>query len=141
MQDLAPFTLLELRLQRGGDPMQILVIDSNLVFAKKVGDFLNQHLKIPSVEYATNGPVLKRRLKDKKYDYIIADVFTAFDSEAMQSTLKHVNTPMLVWSILKSPDDLSGAFKDNLTKRIIQKPDDDAGIEAAMTSVMLQAVD
>jgi len=121
--------------------MRILVVDSNRVFARKVGDFLEQHLKKVEVDYATNVPILRRRLRVNDYDYIIADIFTAFDAKAMQEVLSDVDTPMLVWSILKSPDRITNVFRDQLAKRVLPKPDDDAGIEAAVTSVMLQTVE
>ena len=120
--------------------MRILIVDSNLVFARKVGEFLQRHLKEVIVDYASNVPILRRRLRDPNaYDYIIADIFTAFDAKAMHEVLRTVDTPMLVWSILKSPEHM-GVFRGKLAKQVVPKPDDEAGIEAAMSSVMTQTV-
>lgn len=120
--------------------MKILVVDSNRVFARKVGEFLTQNLKSAEVKFASNVPILKQRLRDQKYDYIIADILTAFDAEAMRSTLEGLDTPMLVWSVLKSPEDLTGVFKDDLAKRVLHKPNDDLGIETAMSDLVLSQV-
>jgi len=122
--------------------MHVLVVDSNVVFAKKVGEFITQHLKKADVDYATNVPVLRRRLKHNHYDFIIADIFTAFDAKAMQQVLRAVEIPMVVWSVLESPDRITGVFRDNLAKRVVLKPDTDEELEKTMTSVssMLQPV-
>ena len=102
--------------------MRILVVDSNLMFAKKVGRFLEANVKDACVEYAINVPILKSRLEKCKYDFVIADLLSAFDSEAMSDTLKDVEVPVVIWSVLQARQDLYTTFKTKLRTRIIPKP-------------------
>jgi len=115
--------------------MRILIVDANLVFAKKVGSFLEEHLRSAEIHYASNVPVLRRRLNTHHYDYIIADIFAAFDADSMQEALKDVQIPMLVWSVLDRPSDLTETFRTKLSKQIMRKPSDDSELEEVVTSV------
>ena len=113
--------------------MRILIVDSNIVYAKKVGEFLEEHVKNGTVDYAQNVPVLQRRLKAHRYDLIIADILAAFDAKAMQQILKKVEIPMVVWSVLQRPDELTRVFLSKLKKRVMEKPKTEAGLREAVS--------
>lgn len=115
--------------------MHILIVDSNLVFAKKVGKFLENNVRDASVDYATTVPILKRRLKTSTYDFIIADIANAFDYEGLQEALEHIEIPMIVWSVLKRPSEFTERFSRRLVGRIFVKPQTEAELGSIMASV------
>jgi len=115
--------------------MRILIIDSNLVFAKKVGEFLEKHVRKAEVDYATTVPVLRRRLKMNTYDFMIADIINAFDCEGLQEALQRVDVPMIVWSVLKRPSELHTSFYKKVSSRIFRKPQTEEDLQSIMASV------
>lgn len=123
--------------------MRILIVDSNLVFAKKVGKFLKKNLRDVEVEYATNVPIVRRRLKTNHFDCIIADVVSAFDAEAMTTVLKNVETPTIVWAVMDSPKEIYETFCHRVSKRVLPKPASERAIAetvSSISSLMLPAV-
>ena len=126
------------------DDMQVLIVDSNIIFAKRVAKFLKENKKEEvNVEFAQNVPILQRRLRTNNYDYIIADVVSAFDSDGMTDALKTVQTPTIVWSVTNSPKEIYETFCHHLSKRVIEKPSSEQGIAetmASISSLMLPAV-
>jgi DNA-binding NarL/FixJ family response regulator len=117
--------------------MRILIIDSNLVFAKKVGEFLMEHVKNANVFYATNVPILKRRLAKQEFDFILADVLTAFDADSLIKELHDVKTPMVIWSVVDTPQDIHKSSVANAARRVLPKPQCEEDIEEVMSSLML----
>ena len=115
--------------------MRILIIDSNLVFAKKVGEFLETHVRNVAADYATTVPVLKRRLKTNTYDFIIADIVNAFDCEGLQEALENVDVPMIIWSVLKRPSELQTRFYRKIASRVFMKPQTNEDLQSIMASV------
>jgi hypothetical protein len=115
--------------------MRILIIDSNLVFAKKVGEFLETHVRDAVADYATTVPILKLRLKTNTYDFLIADVVNAFDCEGLHEALEHVEIPMIVWSVLKRPSELQNRFYRKLASRVFVKPQTHEDLQTIMASV------
>lgn len=123
--------------------MKILIVDSNIVFAKKVGRFLKENLREVVVRYATNVPILRRRLSMEIYDYIIADVVSAFDSEGMTEALKSTETPTIVWAVLDASKDIYQTFCHRSLKQVIAKPNTERSIAETVSSIssfMLPAV-
>lgn len=116
--------------------MRILIIDSNLVFAKKVGEFLETHVRNAEADYATTVPVMRRRLKENKYDFIIADIINAFDVMGLHEALEDVDVPMIVWSVLNRPSELQEKFHCRLyLNKIFVKPQTDEDLRSIMASV------
>jgi hypothetical protein len=115
--------------------MRILIIDSNLVFVKKVGEFLETHVRDAVADYATTVPILKLRLKTNTYDFLIADVVNAFDCEGLHEALEHVEIPMIVWSVLKRPSELQNRFYRKLASRVFVKPQTHEDLQTIMASV------
>jgi DNA-binding NtrC family response regulator len=120
--------------------VRVLIVDSNTVFAKQVGKFLHDNLKQVEVEYASNVPILLRRLRHNNFDFIIVDIISAFDSEALIRELEHVKTPKLVWAVMDSHREVLSAI---CNERILNKPNSEEGIEAMaskISSLMFPAV-
>jgi hypothetical protein len=120
-----------------GEPVRILIIDSNLVFAKKVGEFLRAHVKNADIHYATNVPILKRRLAKQEFDFILADVLTAFDADSLIKALKGVVTPMVIWSVLETPQDIHKSSVTNAARRVLPKPQCEQDMQEVVSSLML----
>lgn len=80
--------------------MNILVFDSNVVYAKRVCAALKKHMKDAMVDMAHNTAVLQHRLKTNCYELVIADVNSAMDTQAAAAVLKEASreTPIVVWS-------------------------------------------
>jgi hypothetical protein len=117
--------------------MRILIIDSNLVFAKKIGEFLAEHVKSADISYATNVPILKRRLAKQEFDFILADVLTAFDADSLIRELRFVDTPMVIWSVLETPQDIHKSSIANAVRRVLPKPQCEKDMEEVVSSIML----
>lgn len=81
--------------------MNILVFDTNRVFAKKAASFLIEQLKNAEVDIADNAFILAKRLADITYDVIIADIDTAIDSKNIIKILRQYKTPVVIWSMLE----------------------------------------
>ena len=82
--------------------MRILVVDSNVTFARKVSDFLSSKLSHADVDIASNVYIVRRRIRENTYDLIIADVVTTLDSDSIVEALGKSQAPKLVWSMLTS---------------------------------------
>ena len=80
--------------------MNILVFDSNVVYAKQVCLALKKYVKDASVDMAHNTAVLQHRLKTNCYELVIADVNSAMDTKTAADMLKAASkeTPIVVWS-------------------------------------------
>lgn len=80
--------------------MNVLVFDTNVVYAKRVSSLLQNHLKDVSVDLAHNTSVLQHRLSNNCYDLVIADVNSAMDTQMASDMLKKASreTPIVVWS-------------------------------------------
>jgi CheY-like chemotaxis protein len=124
---------------REGESVRILIVDSNLVFAKKVGEFLREHVKNADVHYATNVPILKRRLAKQTFDFILADILTAFDADGLVRELGNVETPMVIWSVLESTQDIQRSAITNMARKVLPKPQCEREMEEVMSSLMLTA--
>ena len=123
--------------------MRVLIVDSNIVFAKKVGSFLRGLIEKIEIEYATNVPILQRRLRKNHFDFIIADVMSAFDADGMINTLRMVETPTIVWAVVNSGKEIYEIFSNNNSKRVLPKPASEEAIVQTVSSIssfMLPAV-
>lgn len=114
--------------------MRILVVDSNIVYAKKVKDWLIENVKDMQVDIAWNAQVMHKRLSDKKYDLIIADIISTFDSKTVSEELQKVTIPQIIWAVIQN----GNALKDILDKKIIHKPSCDAEFTQALAEIVPQ---
>jgi DNA-binding response OmpR family regulator len=114
--------------------VRVLIVDSNICFAKSVGKFLQDHLKSVEVEYATNVPVLRRRLHKNHFDFIIADVISAFDADTMARELERVNTPKIVWAVMGTHKEVVSGLGKNAEK-VLSKPNSEEEIASMVSSI------
>lgn len=116
--------------------MRVLVIDSNVVFAKKVRDFLCEHVRDVSVDIADNLPVMRRRVQTSHYDFIIADILATFDSDSMLKELRELHIPVVIWTVINNLNDVLNTHTD-LRNMFIRKPNDDEGFLEALSPVVM----
>lgn len=79
--------------------MHILIIDSNRVMAKHVKSFLNNYSPESNVDLAFNKQILINRLEKHKYDFIIADIMSILEPDAIIDELNKVNVPVILWTL------------------------------------------
>ena len=97
--------------------LEILIVDPNKVYASMIKATLVEQLREPNVDIAVNVHELRRRLRNNKYDVILADLSTSMDGEEMQDALKMADehgSTVVVWSVL------SGLGDDGT--RVLKKP-------------------
>ena len=100
---------------------RVLVVDSNLDYARRVATVLSHHGCDLKVELAWNLPLLRHRLSTATYDLVLADVMTSPSPSAFAKELSKLKTPVVVWSLLDGTDRL----RDRLSgTTIIRKPID-----------------
>jgi len=95
--------------------MKILIVDQNLVFAKRVKNILSEYTKNVDIHIATNVPVLKHRLTEYQYDLIIAEVMAIVEADRLIEILHQVDTPKLLWTVANT--DMIKEFKN-----VVKKP-------------------
>lgn len=111
--------------------MRILVVDSNLVFARRIKEFLQKNVIDCEADIAQNVHILKRRVANKKYDLILADIIATVDTDLLQETLESINIPKIVWSVLC--DKSMSSFE-----KIFSKPINERELNNFVVSVMGQ---
>ena len=117
--------------------MRILVIDSNIVYAKRVKTALECFVHSIEVDLANDVFVTQRRLRTNKYDLIIVDIQTIANQELMLEELKNTSIPSIAWTALPH---LTYIEKQQLGEKIksIKKPlkfDDFEFQEAAIAAL------
>lgn len=117
--------------------MRALIIDSNLLFAKKVMNFLNDNVKDIKVDIAQNVPIMRRRLINNHYDFVIADIQATMDPKSLISELKKVSVPTIVWSVLeKETQPTDTMISDVIRSRVISKPMHEKEFSEALSSLV-----
>ena len=122
------------------DILKILIIDSNSVLAKQVGNKLLNHLKDVNIDYARNPMILKSRLETNYYDVIFADIQSMSDPLFVKGLLEKVESTLIIWSAVDCRH-RSYDFTDycpmgtNQRRVVLQKP-----INPHDTSAMLECI-
>lgn len=100
--------------------MRVLIVDGNLVYAKKIKSTIEEYMQLIEVDTATNAFIAKRRLRENHYDLIIADLTAIIGDEILIEELKAVNVPTIIWTLFSGDqrfDKLLNALKiTSLTK-------------------------
>lgn len=107
---------------KSGRQLRVLIFDTNIVFARQAGLWLTDLLgDAVTVEYAQNGSVLLRRMRDNTYDCILADPITAFDSDEVEHILHEYkkSAAIIVWSFMNPA---SGHNNKIEFQNMVQKP-------------------
>jgi len=114
----------------GGDQEQmlnILVVDSNKVYAKMVCEILNEQLRETSVDIAVNIWELRRRLKGKEYNLVLADLSLNMDGEEMYEELRSMEKSCVVlWSTLDKM----------INKTVMKKPTSEEALQELLPSLV-----
>jgi len=83
---------------------RVLVIDWNLVYAKKVAKALRELVPTLEVDTATNSFETERRLEQNKdYDLILVDAGISFDPGRLRDILSQIPTPKIFWTVEGGP--------------------------------------
>ena len=79
----------------------VLIVDSNKVYAKVVSSILRKELRDADIDVAINIWELRRRIKDKQYSLVLADLSVMLDEEEMANELKKIpDSTVILWSAL-----------------------------------------
>lgn len=84
--------------------MNILVFDANLSFAREAVNFITERVKGADADMAENIYVLKQRLKERQWNWILADVAAAMSIDNVLDELMEyqdkTGCPVVLWSTL-----------------------------------------
>jgi DNA-binding NtrC family response regulator len=98
--------------------IKVLVVDSNLVYARKVSQVLEKHTKDIEVDIAHNIFILRDRLKKNEYNLILADILSASHPSELALVLEEVQTPVVLWTFAKSLE----LLKCSTNSQVMEKP-------------------
>jgi len=100
--------------------MKVLVFDSNIDFARRAVEFLRENVRDVTADLASNLFVLRKRLQEDTWDFVLADVTAAGFMGDVIDELKSLQCPVVVWSTLT---DSIYADKHILEKfKLVRKP-------------------
>jgi hypothetical protein len=95
--------------------MKVLVFDPNVAFARQAVDFIGENVRDASAALASNLFILRKRLRDEEWDFVLADVAAAGSMAAVLNELSQLSCPVIMWSTLNgeltSNSDCSVKFK------------------------------
>jgi hypothetical protein len=80
--------------------MKVLIFDPNVAFARQAVDFIVENVRDASADLASNLFVLRKRLRDQEWDFVLADVAAAGSMSAVLTELGKVQCPVIMWSTL-----------------------------------------
>ena len=84
--------------------MRVLVFDPNVDFARRAVGFIHENVKNAYADMASNVFVLRKRLREGKWDFVLADVAAAGFMSDVINELKELDCPVVVWSTLVEDD-------------------------------------
>lgn len=106
--------------------MRFLIVDPNLVYGRTVKNFILAHMRDTEVDLAQNAQIVRRRLTLHSYDFIIADILNAIDSEEIGEVLRDSEAPIIMWSFI-NPGGYR-EFAQRLHAKLLEKPKGQAGL-------------
>jgi hypothetical protein len=80
--------------------MQVLVFDPNVSFARQAVAFITTNVREAHADMANNLFVLRKRLRDKRWDFVLADVAAAGSTAEVLDELSRLKCPVLLWSTM-----------------------------------------
>lgn len=101
--------------------MRVLLFDSNLVAAKRLGNIVQQHVKGAQVEYATNIEILEHRLAEHMYDFVLADIDATLELERATTILQQAGEKATVY-LLSQIGNAEWLRALKITSRVMQRP-------------------
>jgi DNA-binding NtrC family response regulator len=90
---------------------RLLIVDPNKAYAGIVKEAIARHTPGVGVDVATNVWELKRRLRERSYTAVLADVSTAPDAEEMQEAFNSTDIPVFFWDNTKRSRDAKASRK------------------------------
>lgn len=117
--------------------MNVLVFDANLSFAREAVNFITERVHGADADMAENIFILRQRLKERKWDWILADVAAAMSIDSVLDELMKYQDengcPVVLWSTLT---DTLAQRKGVLDKfRLIGKPTTEGEFNKALALV------
>jgi DNA-binding response OmpR family regulator len=109
--------------------IKVLVVDSNLVYARKVSQVLEKHTKDIEVDIAHNIFILRDRLKKNEYSLILADIMSASHPSELAFVLEEVQTPVILWTFAKSLE----LLRCSTNSQVMEKPVDPEEVSARLS--------
>lgn len=103
--------------------MRVLLFDSNVVAAKRLGHIVEQHVQGAEVEYASNLEVLEHRVSEKTYDFVLADIDATLELERATAILRSIQEKSIVYLFSQIGNaDWLRTLKENITGRVMLRP-------------------
>lgn len=121
--------------------MNILVFDANLSFAREAVNFIAERVKDADADMAENIFILRQRLKERKWDWILADVAAAMSIDSVLDELmeyqEKTGCPVVLWSTLTDTLAQRKGIVDKF--RLIGKPTTEGEFDKAAKALSLVA--
>jgi uncharacterized protein (UPF0371 family) len=80
-----------------GENVRILIVDQNKVYASIVKEIIHKYLDA-SIDIAVNVFELKRKLAEKKYTIVIADLGVTEDEAEIAKALENTDSTVIAWT-------------------------------------------
>ncbi len=77
--------------------LKILIVDQNKVYASIVKEIIHKHMDA-SIDIAVNVFELRRKLAERKYTVIIADMAVTEDEEEISAALHNSGCTVIAWT-------------------------------------------
>lgn len=106
--------------------MRFLVVDPNLVYGRTVKTFIQTHMQGSEVDLAQNASIVRRRVNEHNYDFVIADILNAVDCEEIGDVLHAMEAPIVMWSFI-NPGGYR-EFAQRLHAKLLDKPRNPDGL-------------
>jgi len=100
--------------------MRVLVFDPNVDFARRVVGFIRENVKNVQADMASNLFVLRKRLREGVWDFVLADVAAAGFMRDVINELNGLQCPVIIWSTLLNTENDGQRLLDKF--RIVVKP-------------------
>ena len=117
--------------------MNILVFDANLSFAREAVNFVTERVQGAEADMAENIFILRQRLKERKWDWILADVAAAMSIDSVLEELmkyqEENKCPVILWSTLTNTLTQRKGVVDKF--RLIGKPTTEGEFSKAIALV------
>ena len=82
--------------------MQVLVFDPNVSFARQAVAFIAENVRDAQADLANNLFILRKRIREQQWDFVLADVAAAGSTSAILDELSKLKCPVLLWSTMNT---------------------------------------
>jgi DNA-binding NtrC family response regulator len=95
--------------------LKILIVDQNKVYASIVKEILHKNVEA-SIDIAVNVFELRRKLAERKYSVVIADLAVTEDEDEISAALQNADCTVIAWTSVNKK------CRKNCSSREIRKP-------------------